>query len=297
MSKPITNIGWQVTDYCTGGCSYCHAKNWGGPEPRDIKDYIRVTEKLIKHYTSIGRTIHWNFDGGDPLEIFEFPKVLKMCKEADGEIILNTAGGKLWLDWWAWEPYVDHLNLTFHYWQNPNLIKFVIQNFKAKNKTFNVSVPIRHDYFDADIERADAIASELGIGINKTPLYVDGQQWAGLHKYTDEQLEVFFGKKVVVEKIEEREMTFVQRFEKVANSSPVYSGWLCNVGIDKLNIGATGWTSGSDCNNDPMGNIFDEGINEIKLPNGPQMCKMQSCMSDADQLITKFEPCNSPSQG
>lgn len=287
MSNFITYINWQVTDYCTGGCSYCHVKNWGGKEPRDISEYLKVTSKLIEHYSSIGRSINWTFDGGDPLEIFEFPKVLKVCKEAGSTITLNTAGGKLWLDWWAWEPYVDSLNLTYHYWQNPSLIKYVIQKFRESSKVFNVIVPIRAaEHFDSDISRAIQLEDSLSISVVKTPLFVDGNSWAGMHNYTDAQLEVLFGPAQVEEKVDDRDKTFIERFEEVANTSPVFTGQLCNVGIEKLNIGAEGWVSGSSCGNTPLGNIFQDNF---VLPTGPQMCKMKSCMSPDDQQITKFK--------
>lgn len=287
MSNFITYINWQVTNYCTGGCSYCHANNWGGPKPRDISEYLKIANKLIAHYSSIGRTINWTFDGGDPLEVFEFPKVLKVCQEADAHITLNTAGGKLWLDWWAWEPYVDFLNLTYHYWQNPSLVRYVIQKFQEKSKPFTVTVPIRAaDYFDSDIERAKRLEDELMIPVSKSPLFTDGNSWAGMHNYTDAQLEVLFGPVQAEEKIDDRDKTFIERFDDAATSSPIFTGQLCNVGIEKLNIGAEGWASGSDCNNTPLGNIFQDNFS---LPAGPQICKMKSCISANDQTITKFK--------
>ena len=145
-----TKIHWQVSDYCTAGCTYCPKTYWGGEKPRDILEYVRVTKKIIDHYTSLNRRIIWHFTGGDPLEMFDFPMVLKMCKEANGDITIDTNGGKLWMDWWAIEPHVDYLNLTYHYWQNPNLIKFILQTFIAKEKSFSITVPIRPDFFEND---------------------------------------------------------------------------------------------------------------------------------------------------
>ena len=45
-----------------------------------------------------------------------------------------TNGGTLWMDWWAIEPYVDQVVLTFHYWQNPALMKYIIDVFKEKGE-------------------------------------------------------------------------------------------------------------------------------------------------------------------
>ena len=56
-------------------------------------------------------------------------------------------------------------------------------------------------------------------------------------------------------------------------------------GIEFLNIGPQGWVSGSQCNNEPLGNIWHEGWNP---PRGPQKCGMIVCEFPSDRKITKF---------
>jgi hypothetical protein len=79
--------------------------------------------------------------------------------------------------------------------------------------------------------------------------------------------------------------TFEERSAESVQSNPVFTGKLCNTGIERINISGEGWVRGSDCNNSPLGNIFD---GSLELPSTPQICKMQACISSADQLITKF---------
>ena len=154
MSNLKTNINWMLHDHCTSECSYCPTRLRGGPIPKGILDYMAVTTKLIDHYDSLDRKINWTFGGGEPLDMFDFPMMLKLCKERGGNIELTTNGGKLWLDWWAIEPHIDILHLSYHYWQNPNLIKFIIQAFQKANKPIDISVPIRPNFVDEDMQRA-----------------------------------------------------------------------------------------------------------------------------------------------
>lgn len=286
MSTQKTFIQWQLHNYCTRGCSYCPSKFWGGPEPRHVQEYIAVTKKLIDHYSSLGRTINWFFTGGDPLEFFDFPEMLKLCKESGGNITLYSAGGKMWMDWWAIEPHIDTLHLTYHYWQNPSLIKFIIQTFQKKEKQFTIKVPIRPDHFDEDFNRAESIKDEFGIYVEKSVLFKEAEPMLGFYDYTADQLARMHGKEWVEKYfLKTNDKTFEQQFEQSIKENPSYTGRLCNTGIERLLIGAEGWARGSDCNSANYGNIFDP---KFTLPTGPEPCKMLSCISEQDQRITKF---------
>jgi hypothetical protein len=211
--------------------------------------------------------------------------VLKLCKENNGTIDITTNGGKLWLDWWAIEPNIDSLHLTYHYWQNPNLIKFIIQTFSAKNKPFEVMVPIRKTEFDEDMNRADDLEQATGVSVRRNPLYVMFDPNLGMVDYTVPQLTRLFGEDWVRQYITDKPApTFAEVHTALIQQSPVFTGRLCNVGIEKLNISATGWISGSNCNTAHLGSIWGD----MELPNGPQPCKMQACTSPDDQRITKF---------
>ena len=278
-------INWNLHNRCTGGCSYCPSFLWGGETPKEITQYLAATKKLIDHYAGLKRTINWMFNGGEPLEMFDFPMVLKLCKENQGSVELHTNGGKIWLDWWAIEPYVDTLTLSYHYWQNPKLIEFIIDQFVKNNKSVNIIVPIRPDYFIDDIDRALSIEKKYGMVVSKSALYKEANQSIGLFNYTDEQLRIIRGESLVEENIHYKETTFGERFEEKVKENPSYIGMNCNVGIEHLNISHNGWVSGSQCNNTFFGNIWMENFN---LPSGPSICKMQACIYDSDQQITKF---------
>ena len=280
-----TQVYWMLHDYCTSECSYCPTRLRGGLLPKGILDYVEVTTKIIDHYDSLGRKINWIFGGGEPLDMFDFPMMLKLCKERGGNIDLTTNGGKLWLDWWAIEPHVDQLHLTYHYWQNPKLIQFIIQAFHKAGKHIEVIVPMRPNHFDEDLKRALDIESEFNIIVSKAILYNEADQAFGMFFYDDRQLSIMRGEEFVEKQKDRHEITFAERSERLVNASPSFTGQLCNVGIEKLTISHTGWVRGSNCNTTHFGNIWND---DFVLPVGPTVCLMVSCTDGSDQQITKF---------
>jgi MoaA/NifB/PqqE/SkfB family radical SAM enzyme len=246
---------------------------------------MEVTKKIIDHYDALGRKIDWTFGGGEPLDMFDFPMMLKLCKEQGGTIDLTTNGGRLWLDWWAIEPHIDTLHLSYHYWQNPNLIRFIIQAFQKAGKHIDIMVPMRPNYFDDDLARALAVESEFNIVVSKCVLYKEAEQAIGMYPYTEEQLRIMRGEELVQEYNHEQETTFGERHEERVNANPSYTGMLCNLGIEKLTISHTGWVRGSNCNSPLFGNIWN---GTLGLPTGPERCVMMACVDGSDQQITKF---------
>ena len=313
MNNLTTNITWELNDYCKSECSYCPTKYRGGLEPPETKDYIRIANLLIDSYTKMGRQINWTFNGGEPLDMNDIVTLLKLCRENGNSMTLHTNGGKLWMDWWAIEPYVDRVYLTYHYWQNPALMKYIINTFQEKRKELILMVPIRPDYFEEDMDRAEAIEKVTYKHVTKFKLYNNADYSAGMFSYLPVQLAIMQGviprvknidpvekeTEEVVETVEEKidnssdvkelkyfqNTTWQQRYDDKMNSNPSYAGRLCNVGVENLHIGHLGWVRGSDCNNQPMGNIWHEGW---MSPTGPQVCGMRVCESESDRKITKF---------
>lgn len=319
-NKLITNIHWDLNDYCKSECEYCPPRLRGGEEPHETKDYVRIANLLIDSYAKMGREISWVFNGGEPLDMDDIVVLLKLCRTTGTWMTLNTNGGKLWMDWWAIEPYVDDLVLTYHYWQNPKLINYIIETFQSKNKKLSVTVPIRTgEFFDQDMARAAEVENKFKIKVGRSALYHYADKNGGfLYEYSRDQMYLMSGmtppkpppkiekpvivtpptieKPVVVtppppvptlvkEEVARKTTTWEQRHIAIQNSSPVFTGQLCNVGIERLHITHQGWVSGSVCNNQPLGNIWHDGW---LPPSGPQVCTKISCTDAFDQKITKF---------
>jgi len=281
----ITHITWTLHNYCKAGCSYCPSSQWGGDEPRPIEQYLNFANYAIEHFDKMKRTINWSFNGGEPLDLFDLPQLLKFCKKDDNLIELTTNGGRLWLDWWALESHIDILNLTYHYWQQPNLIKFIIDTFSKKQKTVNVTIPIRYNFFDEDFSRALQLEKEYNIKTIKQ-LLIQNMDWMlGYYPYTESQLEAINGIGSQSKKNMLGDQTFEEYQEHLIKISPSFAGQKCNDGIEKLNISSAGFVGGASCGNTYLGNIWDSNF---KLISEPQICNMRVCSNLEDQKITKF---------
>ena len=287
MSTPRTKIKWQLHNYCQAECSYCPISLRGGEEPRHINDYIAIADKLNKHYGSLGRITDWVFNGGELLDTDYFPGFLKTCKEGNGSIEITTSGGRLWMDWWAIEPYVDVLHLSYHYWQNPSLIEYIVDLFLKKGKEIDISVPMRPDFFDDDLARALEIEKKFGLVVGKSVLYKNAHTELGMFPYTDLQLKIMSGEVSLIEERDHHEETTPEQRieEKFYQNENKFTGQLCNVGIEMLVIGYNGYATGANCNNDSLGNIWE---NDWMPPTQPQRCTMIACIHQEDQQITKF---------
>lgn len=317
--KLITNIHWDLHDYCKSECSYCPTRLRGGEEPHETKDYVRIANLLIENYKSMGRDISWVFNGGEPIDMDDIVVLLKLCRTSGIWMTLNTNGGKLWMDWWAMEPYIDNLILSYHYWQNPQLINYIVDTFVKKQKQLTVNVPIRAEAFDEDMARAEEVEKTHKIKVSRTALYNYADKNGGfLTPYTRDQMYLMSGitppkpsppkppeppkveKPIVVvkpppppppvptlvkEEVKRQTTTWQERHLEVQNKSPSFTGQLCNIGIERLHITHQGWVTGSHCNNQPLGNIWQDGW---LPPSSPQVCGMISCTDLQDQQITKF---------
>lgn len=335
-----TKIYWSLHDYCEAKCSYCPKTFWGGDTPKDITMYIDFVKRAVTHYGNLGRSIDWFFSGGEPLNFHDFPEMIKLCKESGGTVDLTTNGGKMWMDWWAIEPHVDKLNLTYHYWQSPNLIKFIIDTFLKKNKNIQLTVPLRPDFFKEDMVRVRDIENEYKVNVHRQVLYNNADAREGMYEYTTRQLRIINGQEIFneedydqkVKDDEEDYKKFIDRFtkKKIKTSSgdaideqtsleiinnefnevdsnpsetitandeniitienkkeegPVYTGMICNAGVDVLYINQNGWAKGSECNDRPLSNIWTP---KFQFPLAGHKCGMTVCKYPNDWQIVKF---------
>lgn len=189
MEKLKTIINWTLNDYCKSQCEYCPTHLRGGGLPHETADYLRVANLIIDTYSKMGRTIEWTFDGGEPLDMDDIVMLLKLCRTTGDAMTLHTNGGRLWLDWWAIEPYVDNLHLTIHYWQNPYLVRFIVDAFRSKGKRINITAPIRHDFVKTDLKKILEIEELCNIQVTRTILYKNADANGGMYPYETAHLD------------------------------------------------------------------------------------------------------------
>lgn len=66
-----------------------------------------------------------------------------------------------------------------------------------------------------------------------------------------------------------------------------WKGWSCNVGVDNIFIDNDYTVYAGMCQNDKLGNLFDENFMLLRTP---AKCKQQTCTScSSDLFATKFK--------
>lgn len=283
MSK-ITEVYWTLHTYCSKQCYYCPKKFWGNNEPRHFEEYINAAKKVINHFNNLGRIINWTFDGGEPLEFFELPMLLKLCKETGGKITLHTNGGNSILPWLALKAYVDDVVLTYHHWQNSHLINYIVEQYITNNKKIKIIVPLRPEEFDNDLNKIKILKDKFNIQVEYQFLFKEADYYRGFLNYSIQDINQLKSKNEIDNYSNTIKLSWKDQFDKQINESPKYSGKKCMAGIEKLIIGAEGFISGSNCNNINMGNIFQTPM----FLSEPDICRSVACMSKDDQKITKF---------
>jgi len=307
MTNFYTEIQWQLSNHCTAECSYCPIRFREGNYPDESWDYIKVVNLLVNHYNNdLNRIIKWNFDGGEPLDLHNIARILNTAKAEKNHITLNTNGGKLWMDWWAIEPAVDNLILTYHYWQNPNLINYIINLFQNKGKNITVKCTVRPTHFDEDMERIETLEEQKQIRVLRHLLFEGEFMEGSRFHYSQEQLSRISGIKPLIKDLTPTPIVpvdtaprsppipvinpkagedYKQDLQRKINSNPSYTGQLCNAGIERLYISHLGFVNGSMCRNITLGNIW---LENWEPPAQPQVCGMMACMDYNDRQITKF---------
>jgi len=283
MANFYTDIYWQLSNHCTAECSYCPIRFREGSYPEESWDYIKIVNLLTNHYNNnLQRIIKWNFDGGEPLDLHNIVRILNTAKANTNHITLNTNGGKLWIDWWAIEPVVDNLILTYHYWQNPKLINYIIDLFKNKNKSLTIKIPIRPNFFDIDIQRCETLEKEKQIAVTKILLFTGEYMNGTRYFYTQDQLEKITDSTIP-------NLSILKNInvdlKNLTDTNLSYLGKYCNAGIERLYISYLGFVNGSMCRNITLGNIW---LENWKPPMQPQICGMMNCTDPNDRQITKF---------
>lgn len=72
----------------------------------------------------------------------------------------------------------------------------------------------------------------------------------------------------------------------INTTQDVFTGWACNIGIDRLSIEPNGDVYGSTCYiTKPYGNIYD--IENVVLPTSPIICTKKYCGCGSDIAISK----------
>lgn len=273
-----SEIHWHLNDKCDIECSYCPGKYRAGTNQKSIEDYLTIVQKLQDSRYKNSESIHWKLGGGEPIQFPGLTSLLKKIKSKPSYIRLDTSGGNSWFDLIETKDYVDHYQLTHHFWQNESVLNFIIDFCQTDNKKLSVIIPLTPGRIFEDRDKIEQLKSQ-GINASEQILYNEGgSYWDG---YSKVDINRILGRPDDYVTVQQPvESTYVDLSKAPMDDSPSYTGMGCYAGVDYIYISHKGFASGSECGGRDMGNVFHT---DWVAPYGPFTCPINYCRSSNDR--------------
>jgi organic radical activating enzyme len=272
----VPKIIWQISGGCSHSCWYCLPKYRNNPDFRPLDDYLYVIDKLQNHGDRIKfPKMYWKFNGGEPLQFPNFNIILRQVKSKDSIVKIETSGED---NWFALLEVIDYLNaveLTHHYWQNQNVLNYIIDLSKERNIDLKIKIPMLPGKMRDCIRLSEELKAQ-GNNVDEILLVKEDSQ--PLNEYSMLDFNLFNRRpEDWVPPPPPSPTGWVD--PRVDDGAPSYTGKPCYAGVDYIYISSKGFTNSSDCNGRMLGNVFESGW----LPaDTPFPCPMMFCRSNND---------------
>lgn len=283
INLDYAEVHWDLNGYCKFQCTYCPAQFKNGELKYSADQYLAVVDKLqhsrYKHHSKI----LWQLGGGEPLHFPHLGTVLKKIKKKPSIVRLNTSGDDTWFSLYSVLNLVDEVELTYHSWQNNDIVDLILEQAIEKNVKVSITVPLLPGLIFESREKVKRFQL-LGYACNEQVLRNDnGQLYQGysiidenrIHGRPDSWLPA-----PVIRDPNKPDPNYIDL--SVANSTdPVYTGLPCYAGVDWLHIGPNGFVSYSRCGGrSEHFNVFDPNW---QAPNNHFPCTVIQCRHDNDR--------------
>jgi len=271
----ITLVDWTLGNSCNYACSYCPASLHDGTVPwPDVGRVILFCDRLIAHYSVLGRSLVFQFSGGEPTVYPGFLSLIEHLRARECGVGVISNGSRT-LRWWGEaRGCLDQAVLTHHV-EFVKLEHFIeVARFLGKAIRTHVNVTMVPERFDECLENARRIAQECEeITLTLKPLLVDfGAVPVG---YSELQREVIAKTRIAVRRgrpIAETRGTMRVMFEGgdeelckaaelIVSGRNRFKGWACNAGVELLAIDSAGGIYRGLCRQGgKIGNVEDEEL-------------------------------------
>lgn len=290
MFGVVSEIFWHLTDYCDQECSYCPPRYRGGLVTRSTDEYIAVIEKIQNSRYTFADKIKWNLSGGEALALDNIHRILRTMKEKESFVRIETSGGSSWFDYMAIQDYIDQITLTYHHWQNPSVVNYIIDFCQSNDKIIKIKVP----YYPSKVKEQMAIIDELndrGIYTRGLALHVDARHGNKLiDGYSPGELNLMNGlpedyippPPPPPPPIDPNAPDPNWKDPNIPPSPTEQQslGRECYAGADYMYISHKGYATGSDCGGRSLGNVFDADWEPVSTS---FTCPMFWCHSQNDK--------------
>lgn len=315
--KPKTyfRIEFMVSNVCNYKCWYCDPHAYGGDFrwTRDTDLLIRNFKHLLAHYKSQGKEqFELNLLGGEPSMWPDIGKFIRAIKEDFNIAITMTSNGSRTIRWWK-----EHAKLfdkiLFSYqpeFADPAHYIEVVDTVFGMGVPCNALIMMDPKNWDTSVAMVERCKNE-----SKHNWFVSAMEVHSDVKYTEEQREYFKRHdkrrpswwRIIKDEFytmmlpSPKVVTADGKTQKIernwisVNSLNNFNGWMCNIGMENINIQKDGIITGT-CLEIPFGetnyyNIYDRNFVDNFSPElKPVKCTKTGCYCQPEMLMNKFKP-------
>jgi molybdenum cofactor biosynthesis enzyme MoaA len=315
--KNRLRIEFMVGNYCNYKCNYCGDWANGGTHrwPQDFDTLLKHFRHLLDFYVANGRDdFEINLLGGEPTlwpNVAEFSRIMK--SEYNAKLTLTTNGSRT-IRWWEQNADAfDKILFSYHHIE-VNKFSSIEKFIEVIDTVYDMKVPLNTlvlmdtTCWDEVIEAMEIMKSK-----SRNPWFICAME---VHppRYTPEQRKIFVnnvkrrppiwrllkdehenfwkGKTKVV--FDDGSTERVERNYFSTRDLNYFEGWMCNIGIENINIQKDGKITGV-CGNrifdeDTFYNIYDPEFTKVFNPKlVPTLCESKVCWCQPEMLMTKWK--------
>lgn len=311
-SSKRLRVEFMVGNYCNYNCWYCGPYANGGDTrwPLDYNQLIVNFTHLLDFYVRNGRDkFEINILGGEPSlwpDIARFSKDIK--SHYDAKLTMTTNGSRT-LRWWEENATVfDKILFSYHY-KESNIDHYI----KVLDLVYDKKIPLNSlVLMDPTCWDECVAALEIMKSKSKRPWFVCAME---VHppQYTDKQRKIFKNNvkrrpplwRVLKDEYENllkgKTTVYYNNGSKIKvdrnflslNKLNHFAGWMCNIGIENINIQKDGKITGT-CGNFVYGedrhyNLYDtDFVTQFNPLLIPSLCTASDCWCQPEMLMTKW---------
>lgn len=312
--KNRLRIEFMVGNYCNYKCWYCGPYANGG-DTRWYNNYDELLKNfihLLEFYVKNGRDkFEVNILGGEPSL---WPDVARFSRDLKSRFNVKTtmsSNASRTLRWWDKNADAfDKMLFSYHHKETESIDDYieVLDLVYDKKVPLNALVLIDPTAYDECVNAMEIMKQK-----SRNPWFISAME---VHppQYTDKQREIFKdnvkrrppvwrifkdewenvvkGKTTIV--YEDGSKQKVNRNFFSLNDLNNFEGWICNIGIENINIQKDGKITGT-CGNliygeDKFYNLYDKDFTETFNPElVPSVCTKNKCWCQPEMLMTKWK--------
>jgi hypothetical protein len=253
---------------------------------------------LIAHYAALGKTLFFQFSGGEPTLYPHILELISSLKSSRCYVGLISNGSRTTRWWAAAKSYLDRVVLTHHIeFVNLNHMISVVQCLSDQVCT-HVNVTMEPSRFEACLDNAERLAAECeNITLTLKPLLLGFG--AKMYPYTEAQKKILLDHTFNIKRSQDREeirgmmrrifddgtVEEVKASQLIIAEENHWLGWSCNIGLELLSINYNGDVYRGICKQGgKIGHITDDNL---KLAHEPIICGKEVCHCVTDILTSR----------